>query len=408
MLSTYFKERKGFYRTFLLLKEKYISLGRFTGTITLENITQEEAENFTDFFGKKYHKGQTIKIRFKDIERALTNTVYENFSWEELFATYFEEEIVDRKTQKNKELENYELFYEKVAENLQEEEKSFLKEIRTYKPIEIILKKRYKKDQNKWQEELAELIHLIFKLESETPTTLAMFASLTGNPHFLDFKTPNFSIFLKFLSIYKKVEEPKTTMEKIELLESVGISIDTISNFCITYGLKSTSKLVNSFYEEKQILNVNLSNLEVIKDLDTKNKVVFVFENPSLLNEFKSLDVPMIITSGNANLAVYKILELLTKSGVTIYYNGDFDPEGLLNAEKLLHKFPDLKLFCYEKEDYIASKSEEKISEPRLNKLNHLKIEALEEIKMCLQKNKKAAYQEKNKERIQAFILDRK
>lgn len=406
MLSTYFKEKKGFERTLKLLKEKYISLGRYSGTITIKNITKEEAEDFTDFFGKKYQIGETVKISFKNIEKALTHTMYENFSWEELFKNYFKETIIDKKTKQQIKQNNYNLFYIKVKEKLTKEEKEFLDKVRKEKNIENILIKRYKKDAKKWEEELIILMKLIFKIERETPTTLAMFAALSKNPHFLDFKTNNMTLFLKFLSIYKNVEEPKTTIEKVELLESVGISIDTISNFCITYGLISKSNLVSSFYKENQILNINLSNLSVINDLDTKEKCVFVFENPSLLNEFKTLEIPIIITSGNANLTVYKVLELLEKSKNTIYYNGDFDPEGLLNAEKLKNKFPNLKLFCYEEKNFWSSISEEKISESRLNKLNSMNNVELEAIKKCLQKTKKAAYQEKNKENIKKIMLE--
>ena len=42
MLYLYFKERRGFDRLFTLLKQKYISLNRFSGTVTLKNITEIE------------------------------------------------------------------------------------------------------------------------------------------------------------------------------------------------------------------------------------------------------------------------------------------------------------------------------------------------------------------------------
>jgi len=399
MLSTYFKEREGFKRLLTALKEKYISLGRYKGSVKLENITEDESMTFTNFFGKKFEKGQTVTIKFQDIERTLKNTPYKNFSWEELFTSYFEENILDNKTKKQRELEQEETFYENLQERLKEEEKEFLKRIREEKQLQILLTKRYKKERD-FKETLIWIITLIYKIEEEVPTTLAMFASITRNPHFLDLKTANMSLFLKLLSFKLEVEEPKTTSEKIEFLQKLGISIDTVSNYVITYKLKSSSNLVTAFLEEKEILNLNLSNLQKIKDLDTEEKIVFVFENPSLITELKYLEVPIIITSGNTNLCVIEVLKKLDKSNNTIYYNGDFDPEGLLNAQNIKKKIPSIKFFCYEKEDYQYTISEEKISTTRLKKLNGIEYKPLEDIKNQLLTYKKAAYQEKNKERI--------
>lgn len=59
--------------------------------------------------------------------------------------------------------------------------------------------------------------------------------------------------------------------------------------------------------------------------------------------------VPVIISSGNPNYAFYKVLEKLIKTGNEIYYNGDFDPEGLVIASNLYQKFSQIKFFCYHK-----------------------------------------------------------
>ncbi|MEG0995110.1 MAG: DUF2399 domain-containing protein, partial [Bacilli bacterium] len=76
---------------------------------------------------------------------------------------------------------------------------------------------------------------------------------------------------------------------------------------------------------------------------------VFIFENPSILNALLQLnvDASVIITSGNPNFVIYEIIEKLILSGNHLYYNGDFDPEGLLIAYKLKEKYYDqLTLFC--------------------------------------------------------------
>ena len=66
MLHQYFKERS-FDRLFKLLKQKYISLGRFSGTVTLNNISKEESIDLSNFFGQTINEGSTYKTSFAKI-----------------------------------------------------------------------------------------------------------------------------------------------------------------------------------------------------------------------------------------------------------------------------------------------------------------------------------------------------
>ena len=101
MLSNYFKERKGFDRLFQLLKKKYVSLGRYSGTIILKKVTEEEARELSEFFGMTIKEKEDFKTSFKKIEKVLLETKYKDFTWDCLFYDYFGEEIMDKK-QKNK------------------------------------------------------------------------------------------------------------------------------------------------------------------------------------------------------------------------------------------------------------------------------------------------------------------
>ena len=91
------------------------------------------------------------------------------------------------------------------------------------------------------------------------------------------------------------------------------------------------------------------------------------------------------------------LIDKLIASGNTIYYNGDFDPEGLIIAYKLKDKYQDrLKLFCYDKIDYENCKSNNVISNSRLNKMAKIDDKNLNIIKNLLLENKLAAFQENN------------
>ena len=98
------------------------------------------------------------------------------------------------------------------------------------------------------------------------------------------------------------------------------------------------------------------------------------------------------------------MVEKLIETNNEIYYNGDFDPEGLIIASNICEKFPEIKLFCYKKEDYLKSKSQNKISKSRLKKLDNIKNVELITIKEILKKEKLSAYQEKNITNIETYI----
>lgn len=405
MLYLYFKERKGFDRLFKLLKQKYISLNRYSGTVTLKNITQEESRDLSNFFGKTILVGTTFKTSFAQIEKKLKETKYASFTWEELFKNYFNENIVTKKEYKETFKHEENIFYDKIIKQMPEELRDWFKNIIQNKNnIYQILLRKYKKDKQKFENELLNLLKIIDKIKEKKPTSLILLASLSSNPHFLDFGTSTSNLFFKLASNYYHTKEPKTTNDKIKFLADLNIYIDTLSNFVIVYNLKSDSELINIFTKEKEPLNLNLSNLSHINKIDTDIKKVFIFENPSMLPVFAKYDIPIIISYGNPNYAFYKVVEKLIETNNEIYYNGDFDPEGLIIASNICEKFPEIKLFCYKKEDYLKSKSQNKISKSRLKKLDNIKNVELITIKEILKKEKLSAYQEKNITNIETYI----
>lgn len=408
MLSKYFKERKGFNRLFILLKDKYISLGRFSGTVTLKNVSEEESVDLSNFFGKTIKPYSDFKTSFAVITKKLKETKYADFSWEKLFLDYFGYEVVCKNNLKMKFEKEEKEFYDSVME-INPKFAPFLENVlKSREGLYKLFLRRYKKNKDEFKSDLIWVLRLISMVPWVTPISLTMLASFSGNPHFLDFSTSNSTLFFKILSAYEGESEPLTTNSKISFLEKHGIYIDMFSNYVITYGLKSDCDFISSFSVSNQALNLNLSNLRNVNILDTDLKKVFVFENPSMLPVFMKLNVPVIITSGMPNAVFYETIEKLIASGNEIFYNGDFDPEGLVIASKIKKKFPSIKLFCYCMEDYMAAKSSERISTSSLKKLDGIKDEGLEIIKFLLLKYGYAAYQEKNIKRIYDFVLKKR
>lgn len=407
-LSSYFKEKEGFNRLFLLLKDKYLKTGFFKGKVTLTDMTFKEAAECSEFFRKIYYEGDSITVGYKDFEKILKETRFANFSWEELFREYFKTELVDRKTIRQAEKDKENQTYEDLKKDFDEKEVFFFESVLKQKNIRTLIHIKYQKEKAHFSREMYFLIHFVEHVKEFVPTSLVMLASQTGNPHFLDYGSKNQKLFLKLLSYKYTLQEPITLEEKIVFLRKFEIFIDQVSNDALTYGLESDASYINAFYHAKQVLKLTLSNLNDVKRLDTKKKVVFVFENPAMMEYLKEMDIPLVITAGMPNFCVYLVLDLLIHSGNKIYYNGDFDPEGLVIASKLKEHFPSLVLFGYKDIYYKETVSDKILNTSRLNKLKKVNDKELENIKTCLLFEKRCAYQEKNIQNIKKemyFIL---
>lgn len=85
----------------------------------------------------------------------------------------------------------------------------------------------------------------------------------------------------------------------------------------------------------------------------------------------------------------------MVATGAVLYYSGDFDPEGLLIADRLKDRFGEaLHLWRYSLEDYAKTVSERRLTDGRLKQLERLKNETLRQVGRELLKRGYAGYQE--------------
>ncbi len=405
-LADYLKTKQGLNRLIIKLKEKYIVSSKTSGIITLKNLTEKEKEDISNLLGKNVNE-DILKTSFKEITKKINEGKYKNFNFEKLLNNYFKGNIITKAKQKEINTLEKNDFYNKFY--IENQDKKHLKDLKNIiekeEDINKLIKQKYRKNKEGLRKELENILLLLENIP-ENPEPLAVYASNTGNPHYLDLNKNTCSLFLKILAKLKNIEYENNTETKINVLSEINVYTDPLSNFVITYKLEG-NKILNELSKHNEIVNLNLLNIKNIKNITTKSKKVYIFENPSILTALKDLNVPIIITSGIPNLSLYNVLDKLTKNNIQLYYNGDFDPEGLIIAEKLKQKYPNLKLICYEKIDYQNSKSQEKISESRLKKLENIKAEDLQKIKNILLKEYLAGYQEQNLNKIAEYMQNK-
>ncbi|MBD5383415.1 MAG: DUF2399 domain-containing protein, partial [Ruminococcaceae bacterium] len=154
------------------------------------------------------------------------------------------------------------------------------------------------------------------------------------------------------------------------------------------------------FADTGEICLISMASLMGISGADTDGKVVLAVENPMVFTALSGAAAEygcgLICTSGQLKTSGIRLLQMLTKSNCRILYSGDFDPEGLQIADKILLRFSgyDVHTWHMSAEDYNAIEKGDELSENRLNKLNSIRSDELASAVNAIRSEKRAAYQE--------------
>ena len=400
---SYFKSMSGFDRFMNVLKDKFIKSGKITGYVYMEKLSSVEARDLSKFFGLSLNENDIFRVSIQNFRKIMCNTKFGDIDPYKIVTTYFDvNEFITKKSKKKKALLAYIDFLNDILGNISSYDLlNYLSLVLSNKnnSISKSIKRKYNFDKNELREFLLNVDSLLMNVPV-SPTSIPMYASITGNPHFLDFDTGSGNMFIRILGGIKR-KSVDTLEDKLLLLESINVYNDTLSNSTITFNLLG-DKSLESFNSNGPV-NLNLDNISHFEKLYAINNKVFIFENPSMLNYFKSRNISIIITSGIPNLSFYRLIEKFDDNTL-FYYNGDFDPEGLVIANKIKHIIPNVNLFCYSEEDYYNTKPCLEINLNRIHKLDGVNVRELECIKNIINIKRVVGYQESNLKNIESFI----
>lgn len=146
------------------------------------------------------------------------------------------------------------------------------------------------------------------------------------------------------------------------------------------------------------MLQVPLAALARWERVTCPENELYIVENPSvyamLCRKWRGSRACMCM-NGQPRLSAVLLLDLLRESRVKIYYAGDFDPEGLLIAQKVKQYYKgEFSFWHMSARDYQDAGSGEEISARRLKILERIQDKELLETAREIQKRKKAGYQE--------------
>lgn len=417
--AEYFREHPVFDRLLLGFREKYASYGTFSGTVTLRNIRKDEVEGLEGFFQRNYHGQKSVSITAARFLKALENSRFNGVDPKAVLELYFQEEMTGKKEQREEETKKWGQTFSELldickdtpAQEWARQMQQTREEGFTY------FMKRYRESggnmKDVWQELLLGVRILNgLPFRQESTEYLAVFASMiTGNPHAFDDGTKGgqlLNLLIQWCVKQQGIPMERSgifqTTQKQQLYLAAGILRDDISNYAMISGIRAWKKNgeihsgMEGFWKEGEMVHVPLSVLTKWKKVECPDQTIYIVENTSvyamLCREWKGRKACMCM-NGQPRLSGLLLLDLLAEAGVKVYYAGDFDPEGLLIAQKLKAYYKD-QLFYWHMSvaDYEKSKSKEPITEQRMHMLERITDTQLEETAAAVRKGKTAGYQE--------------
>ena len=404
----YFRQNSVWNKVLRGFQKKYVSYGRFGGSVVIRNLTPEEIEELEGFFGKSFHRQKSVSISAEKFQKALENSRYKEIKPDMILESYFGQPLMG-----------------KQEENLLKEQKrqEIIRRVnRDYEGTPVQSELEYimhmlKGDSREDFGELEQQLYLSAEIFNKLPyrmeqkVYLAVFAAmLTGNPHAFDRGTVGGRILEQI--IHRSLEQRNLLIESREIFPAykrqksflaTGILLDDVSNYamlCKVEAIKKDGNIhmgMDGFQKENDMIQVPLGVIADWKEVRCLQQKIYIVENPSVFAMLcGKAECSCMCMNGQPRLAGLMILDLLAKSGTTIYYSGDLDPEGILIAQKLADYYQGKFYFWHmAAEDYEKSRSEEVISDRRMKILDKITDVRLIPVASQIKRHKTAGYQER-------------
>ena len=410
----YFKKKPVYEKLFNEFKKKYESNGKIGGIAVLTGLSTGDKEDISSFLMKDFTSEEEVRVSAKLFEKALLKSRFSSLTTLDILTHYFG---IKLRTNKEKSEEDVGKRAEYLAELTGYTDKAYIKEwltgvFCTGADGAVVIARSYNADKNELKIILQKLIKAIPMLPyfqgGKKKELLAVFAAQTaGNPHFFDDNTLAGNLLTAFLRDYFRFgyeDDLSEAENRSNVLFKAGLIKDTLSNDVIAYGIRgrcvdgSLHQGMEGFLHQKEPVKLSLLTLANLEETFTNSvdRRVYIVENPAVFSILTSRfpEKAFICSYGQIRRAVFMLLDLFDKNTV-FSYAGDFDPEGLLIAERLKKRYGDrLAFWKYEPEMYIKYMSEEKLTNQRIKKLDGVRDAALLKIAELMREEGRAAYQE--------------
>lgn len=406
--AEYFRQTPGFERVMDQLLIRYRRYGHAAGMIRLEAPSAQERDALCGLFGHTF-LGE-VKFKAQEFNAALQSSRFEGVELKEVLEVYFQTTIHTNRERQAKKEQQFEQMLESAYRIARCDTcKKWLDEIRAKHKDRgyLLLIKEMSRDFQSTSTSVCKAVWAMDALEnrSNSMLRLAVFsAQATTDPHALDSDTLCGQLFLHLLSVKLNRPYPAGAEERDAVYFENGILCDSISSTVAQVGLilkgqQDEHPAFKAFRQRNECCTLSLTNLNSISSAASPSGKAYLIENQMLFSQLcdqaKDFHSPLICTSGQLQVAVLRLLDMLVASGTALHYAGDFDGGGISIAVRLLARYPaNLQLWHMSEDDYEICKSDVGISENSRSLLKTADGTALESIAAFVQETGCAGYQE--------------
>jgi uncharacterized protein (TIGR02679 family) len=419
----YFRSQPGLRRYLEGLAAKYRSLGRLGGVIELPEVGGEERTALEGLLRRRL-PDRNLRLAAADFQAALAGTRFETLEPVALLAAWQGRELLTRREQRAvAEQARQTALQSLMAEFPHPFCRSWLQAA-----LDKMPQTRLAQRADAGDSDFAANMAIALRALSALPAVyqrLPLFAvQICGDPHGLDPGRAAGKLFLEGLRFCRTLQGEKTAGDESmgspvealnELFYGVKLLRDDLLNFATCYGLAAFAAGRELAYWRQAALvgaplNVPLRELIRITELQPAARLncnvarcegypVFVVENSgvfsTLLDGKGKTGPPLVCLHGQFKLASWALLDRLTASGAFLRYSGDFDPEGLQMAQKLLLRYPGrAEVWRMSVADYLEAVPGVNLDQTRLQKLQSIRVPQLQLLAREIASRRLAAYQE--------------
>jgi len=414
------------------LYQKYITLGRIGGQVTLKDNRDEERREIASFLNKKFPPQSDITVRLSDFQQALAASNFACDLPELLTALFPDRPHLTNPQRREQRSQAHTQFLNALTTITQQAgpergQRWLLAGVHGQEA----LFRRYKNASSQEQDQLLSTLLTVVQALDQLPQPptyehLAPFATrISGDPHFLDINTFSGRLFYSALHdlalleqrIHDEPEDEEQDTQRANpstqrhlLYYDAGLLLDTISSTIAVYNLTSASDLTGQpdamiTHANQRILILPLHQLLQWPTLTVASQDIYLFENPQVfevvvdaLQKSPSPHPTLLCTSGWPSAAAIRLLDTLLATEPTLryHYSGDFDLQGLRIAAHLQRRYPhNLQLWHFTPDAYLSALHERgsTLNQAEIASLRHLPDEFAPLVAVMAEQGQRA-YQE--------------
>lgn len=392
-----------------LIRDKYRSLGKVGGSVSLSDFNKDEIESVAGFTGIPPDKLIQKRLTLKRFEQALSDTVFGDLSLPDFLEQVYGAPVTTRQEERERALDAEAAFLRKLHETMPDG-RFWWDRLEAKTPDTRWIVALYREDPVNLAAQLNTVFSAFRQLPEDGDTELLPFFAqrTTGNPHAFDNGQTAGRLLAHCLYVRSVADSgtdagmPRSSEALNELFARFGLMRDDLWSFVTCRGLIGwTEEAPHPLWEAAvltdSVLNVPVKLLRDIRNIrPATGQDVWIVENSGVCSALIDLipQIPIVCTHGQFRSAAWILLDLLAKEEVTFHYSGDFDPEGLQMAQRLIDRYPGrVRLWRMDAESYRMAMSDENIS-GRLPKLDGFTDSALITVAEELRRIGKAGYQE--------------